>query len=259
MTLIHALILGLVQGITEFVPVSSSGHLKLIEHFLGLGSGKELLGFDLCCHFGTLLATLVILRKDVWQLLTQKRKTLMMLIIAIVPLIPIYALLKGPIQSLFGKPELLWLAFLMTGGLLLVAYRRKENDAASWPKRESKRQALTIGLFQACALVPGLSRSGSTITAARLFGWKLSEAVRFSYLLAMPTIFGGMVLESRKMLTSLEVTSISLSHYLIGFFVSFIVGVITLRWFLRFVEKGRLYLFAGYCILLSIVCLLVFR
>lgn len=259
MTLIHALILGLVQGITEFVPVSSSGHLKLIEHFLGLGSGKDLLGFDLCCHFGTLLATFVILRKDVWELLTTRRKTLGMLVIAIIPLIPIYALLKGPIQSLFGKPELLWLAFLMTGVLLLIAYRKKENETSSWPSRESKRQALTIGLFQACALVPGLSRSGSTITAARLFGWKLSEAVRFSYLLAMPTIFGGMVLESRKMLTSVDMTSVSLSHYLIGFFVSFIVGLVTLRWFLRFVEKGRLYLFAGYCILLSAACFYIFR
>jgi len=259
MTTFQALLLGLIQGVTEFLPISSSGHLKLVEALLGLKNTEALLGFDLCCHFGTLIATLIVLRKEVFSLFTEKRKTLLMLIIAILPLIPIYFLLKGPVESLFGKPEWLWLAFFMTATLLTFAHKASTKESRTWPKNESKRQALTIGCFQAMALMPGLSRSGSTITAARIFGWKLSEAVRFSYLLAMPTIFGGMLLEAKKMVRTAHLSSISLEHYLIGFTISFMVGVMTLKWFLRFVEKGRLDLFAFYCLGMSILSFFLFN
>lgn len=259
MTTFQALLLGLVQGITEFLPISSSGHLKLIETLLGLKNTEALMGFDLCCHFGTLIATLIVLRKEVFSLFTKKRKTLLMLIIAILPLIPIYFLLKGPIESLFGKPEWLWLAFFMTASLLALAHKLSIKESSSWPQNESKRQALAIGCFQAMALMPGLSRSGSTITAARLFGWKLSEAVRFSYLLAMPTIFGGMILETKKMVKVASLSTISPVHYLIGFTISFMVGIMTLKWFLRFVEKGKLHLFAFYCLGMSILSFFLFN
>lgn len=261
MTPLAALILGIVQGVTEFLPISSSGHLKITQHVLGLEK-EGLLSFDLCCHLGTLLAMCIVLFRDIIELLTKKRQTIHMLIIALIPLIPTYFLFKSTIDYLFGSLENLWLFFLMTAGLLTLAdqWGSKQQLAptvSAWPTACSKRHALAIGCFQALALAPGLSRSGSTIAAARFFGWRMRDAVRFSYLLALPTIAGGALLEARK-ITLAEISKISIPAYLIGFGVSLMVGIITLKWFLRFVERYRLYIFAFYCLALAIISFILF-
>lgn len=261
MSPLAALILGIVQGVTEFLPISSSGHLKITQHLLGLKK-EGLLSFDLCCHLGTLLAMCIVLFRDILELLTKQRRTIHMLIIALIPLVPAYFLFKNAIDYLFGAPENLWLFFLMTAGLLTLAdqwgpQERLAPAASAWPLTFSKRHALTIGCFQALALAPGLSRSGSTIAAARFFGWRVRDAVRFSYLLALPTIAGGALLEGRKVLLS-ELSAISLPAYLIGFGASLMVGIVTLKWFLRFVESHRLYIFAFYCLALAIISFMLF-
>lgn len=261
MSPLAALILGVVQGVTEFLPISSSGHLKIAQHLLGLEK-EGLISFDLCCHLGTLVAMCTVLFRDIIELLTKRRQTVHMLTVALIPLIPAYFLFKGAIDYLFGAPENLWLFFLMTAGLLTLADRWGPREklapaAGAWPVTFSKKQALAIGCFQALALAPGLSRSGSTITAARFFGWRVRDAVRFSYLLALPTVAGGALLEGRKITLS-EISTISLPAYLIGFGASLMVGIITLKWFLRFVESQRLYIFAFYCLALAIISFMLF-
>jgi undecaprenyl-diphosphatase len=262
MSPLHALILGLVQGITEFIPVSSSGHLKIARRLLGFGEEHaEMLGFDLGCHLGTLIALCLVLRHDIFALLTTKRKTLHLIIVALIPLVPAYFLLKQTIDTLFSAPQNLWLFFILTASLLAIADGRWRSrtlvTADGTSITQTARHALAIGCFQACALAPGLSRSGSTIAAARLFGWRIKEAVRFSYLLALPTVAGGALLEGRKLMIY-GAGQIPLSAYLIGFFTSLMVGIVTLRWFLKFVETQRLYLFSVYCLLVSGLCFYLF-
>ena len=195
MSLLEALILGIVQGLTEFFPVSSSAHLKIAKWFLGVPDGEHLIFFDLLCHAGTLLALVIYLRRDVWEILKSPRK-MAVYMAAIIPLVPAYFFLK-PLRVAMSDPSYLGFCLMGTAGLLFAASRRQTAAPSEAPLKKW-RDVLCIGLMQTMALIPGISRSGSTIAAARFCGWEWREAARFSFLLAIPTVLGGELLETAR-------------------------------------------------------------
>ena len=241
----HALILGLIQGLTEFFPISSSAHLKIAKMLLGIEVEESHI-FDLFCHFGTLVALVYFLRGDISRLFFQERKKLLLFFIALCPLVPFYFLLK-PVREMASAPHLLGF-FLMTTSLILFL-----GGYLRWKTGSPNKQAFWIGTMQAVALIPGISRSASTISAARVLGWSVPEAVRFSFLLSIPTIMGGTGLELIKHYDK----SFSLSHCLVGFSASLGVGLLVLPFAFRFLERGNLKPFAWYCLFAGIVITLV--
>ena len=257
MTSLEALILGLVQGLVEFFPVSSSSHLSIAKSLMGLHSSEVTVIFDLFCHSGTLFAAAYFLRRDIRTLLFERRDKLLQIFFAMIPLIPAYLLLK-PLRE--GEHSLFWTGCMLiaTSFLLLVGQnmRIKRQASIAWQRRA--QDALCIGVLQSAALIPGISRSASTISCARILGWNAEEAVRFSFLLAIPTILGGNALTLLK--ASLQTTQlpISLSSCLIGFGASFVAGLAIIGPAIRFLESGKLRPFAWYCLILG-ACLIGFQ
>lgn len=243
---LQAFILGIVQGITEFLPVSSSGHLILFQSLLGLDALSHFLLFDLICHMGTLAAIFLVFRKEVLAAL-KSTEMLKLLGVAILPLFPLLLAVKQ-IKSTFESPELLGYFYLFSTILLLAGVFSKEKVPAATP---TWKGALWIGLFQALAIFPGVSRSGATISAALLLGWSLPSAVQFSFLLAIPTILGGFAYESLKYFTSPTSSSVSPEGYAIGFLLSFAVGSLALLFLKGLKSKKMLIPFALYCFLLG--------
>lgn len=251
MTPLQALFLGIVQGITEFLPVSSSTHLALAKRLMGIEGSETLFHFDLICHLGTLCALLLILWKDVFRIIKEPR-SIALFFIALLPLIPAYFLLK-PLRAHLASDAGFFL--LATSALLFLASSRRLTTE-KLPSKTKWCDVLCIGVAQSLALLPGMSRSGSTIAAARLLGWKWSEAARFSFLLAIPTIFGGAALEALRGEGS---GSLATSVCAIGFAASFAMGLGSLRLFFWIVEKGTLRPFAWYCLVAGLVAIVLLK
>ncbi len=246
MSLLQAIILGLVQGITEFFPVSSSAHLKLAKWLLGV---EDILSFDLLCHLGTLFALLIYLRKDVWNAL-KDWKQLGLYGLALAPLIPAYFLLK-PVRMIASQPQYLGYAMMVTAALLFAASRKKTaTQSKKWTS------VVCIGVMQTMALIPGISRSGSTIAMARFCGWEWREAARFSFLLAIPTILGGELLEIAKGYVS---EKISIACYVGGFTASFALGLLAVRFIFWVYETGKVRPIAWYCLAMGLVAWAIFN
>lgn len=258
-TTLEAIILGIIQGLTEFLPVSSSGHLTLAQHLLGFKDLKNFIFFDLVCHLGTLLAIFFVYSKEIKDVLFNDRQKLVQLILGIIPLFPLVLVLK-PIEDIFDQPQLLGFFFMITA-LLLYLGVTFVGALKRYVKGSKNQDAVIIGLFQALAIFPGISRSGSTISAGRLLGWSRSDAMSFSFLLAIPTILGGSLIETIKVCTQLgEGCSLNLSAtvYVTGFLTSLIVGYGALRLLMRLVLEGQLHLFVWYCLLISLFCFYLF-
>lgn len=210
---------------------------------------EESLFFDLVCHSGTLLALLIFLRKDIWDVLRDVRK-MFLYFLALIPLIPAYFLLK-PVRLALSEPEYLGYALIITGLLLFGASRKKElNPSKKW------QHVLCIGVIQTIALIPGISRSGSTIAAARFCGWNFCDAAKFSFLLAIPTILGGEILEMMK--GGIE-SSVSLGCYVGGFLASFALGLIGVRFIFWVYEMGKIKPFAWYCMGIGVFAWVAFN
>lgn len=238
MSLFQSIILGLVQGLTEFFPVSSSAHLQLIKHLLGIENGEHLIYFDLVCHTGTLFALLIYLRGEIWNVL-KSVKTMALYFLALLPLIPAYFLLK-PLRTYASHPSFLGYSLMITAALLFIASRKKgANPRKKW------QHVLCIGVMQTMALIPGISRSGSTISAARFCGWSWRDAALFSFLLSVPTILGGELLEALK---EREVSGVSISCYIGGLAASFVVGLFAVRFIFCVYEREKVRPFAWYCL-----------
>ena len=260
MTPWEAIILGIVQGLTEFLPVSSSGHLTLGQYLLGMQDLHQYVLFDLICHLGTLLAIFLIFFGDIKKLLTQDFTRFKQVVLATLPLFPLALIIK-PLHSLFDQPQLLGFFFMITA-LLIYAGNKYPARLAHTTSKSSWRDPLIIGLFQAGAILPGVSRSGSTISAARMLGWDRSEAIVFSFMLAIPAILGGTVLELLQLLfrTSSAQTAphVGWDAYFFGFLTSFVVGALALVLLMRLAAKDRLMIFAWYCLGLGIVTTIYF-
>ena len=201
LTLLDAIILGIVQGLTEFLPVSSSGHLKLVQYFLGLQNLDRYIIFDLVCHLGTLLAILIVFFRSIKQLVSTNKTLFWQVVLGTLPLFPLVLMMK-PIKAAYASPSYLGFFFLMTAAILFLGCRFGKIVSTAEREKHSWRDALLVGMWQAIAILPGVSRSGSTISGARLLGWNANDAVTFSFLLAIPAICGGTILECFKDLFS---------------------------------------------------------
>ncbi len=230
MNVFHAFLLGILQGATEFFPISSSAHASLFRQWLGIEGS---LVFDLILHAGTMCSLLIYLRNELF--VTRRYKAICL---ATLPLIPIYFALKPFIGSLN-----VGFFLIVTAGILFLP--------AATMRSVKTKDSLLIGAAQGLALFPGLSRSASTITAAKRLGWPIEEAVIFSFLLSIPATCGGMCLEGYKAISTHAVLP-PLSICLVGFGSAFLVGLCVIRLAFKLLMSGRFLFFAWYCLLLGI-------
>lgn len=245
MPLLIALFLGIVQGLTEFFPISSSAHVNLIKHLFGVSDVPVI--FDLACHLGSLGALLWFFKGEVIALFLKDPKKIGYLFIALLPLIPAYFFLK-PLRIAVSRPEFLGFFLMLTSGILLAGQKFRFKK-----KKRMMSELLFIGTLQSAALIPGISRSASTISAARALGWTAKEAVRFSFLLSIPTILGGNFLEIHHLWNQNQLSLLFNLPCLIGFISSLIVGLGVIRFAIDLLERGKLNIFAWYCLVIGIL------
>lgn len=249
---IQSLALGVLQGLTEFLPVSSSGHLVLLQLWLGdaFAFAQSAVAFDLTLHVGTLLPVLWFYRRDVFELAGAPRKNLRyigLLVVATIPTALIGLLFKDMFESLFHTPRTVSVALFVTGALL-ASTRWTDRSPESDRRGIGFASALIIGVAQGLAITPGISRSGATIATALLLGAGRAEAARFSFLLSVPAIVGASVLVAKD---GVAFSPSLWGPLAIGFLAAAVVGYAALRWLVRLVRAGRLYRFAFYVVPLA--------
>lgn len=236
--------LGVVQGIAEFLPISSSGHLVLAESVLGLQSETNL-AFNVALHVGTLFSILLVFRKQLLDMLMQPR-VIGAIIVATLPLVPVGLLAHDVLDRAFGSPFAAGVALCVTACLL---WTTRWIDRGAVELRDiTWKQALVVGLFQAVAPVPGISRSGVTIFAGLLAGMNRQTAATFSFLIAIPAILGAATLETLKLVKAGEFSTIQWTVYGAGAAVAFLVGVFALQGLLKIITARKLHAFAWYCL-----------
>ena len=256
MSIVEALILGAVQGITEFLPVSSSGHLVLLQKIFHIDEPGIL--FDVMLHVGTLFAVFAVLRKDILRLLQKPFQRLTaFLIIATIPIVVIAILARDIIENLFKTGEYLGFAFLFTAFLLFI------SDKISKHTRRSKNEynttlfdVLIIGILQAVAIIPGVSRSGSTLSGALSRRLDRDFAARFIFLLSIPAVLGALVLELRKLVNGGYQHEIDIFPYIAGTLTSAVVGFFSVKFMIAIVRKHSLWGFALYVTVLGLLILI---
>lgn len=240
--------LGLLQGLTEFLPVSSSGHLVIAQYFLGLKQPG--VTFEVMVHFGTLLSIVWVFRQDLSALLggfiakKAERKLLTLLILGTIPAGVMGIGLKSFFTGLFDKPLTAGIMLLVTGFIVLAISRAhiKNKDIS----RMGSADALIIGVFQGIAIIPGISRSGSTILGALWRGLNRETAVKYSFLLAIPAIAGATLLEIKDLLKSGGHTALT-GPNLFAMLVAFISGILALTLFINLLKRGKFHYIAYYC------------
>ena len=246
------LFLAVVQGLTEFLPISSSGHLVVISAMLSPGDPQQLDIADLSVvlHMGTLLSILIYYWKRIGRLLGDDRRVIRCLIIGTLPAVIVGFTIESTCKHLIEFPLLAGIMLPITGLILIWGGRRL--DATGEYVNLSNRDALLIGLSQAFAILPGVSRSGTTISTGLRLGLSPRSAATFSFLLAIPAVAGAGLLKAISLATRAEMST-PIPHLLAGGLVSFVVGLLALHWLLRWLERGRFQLFAWWCIPLGIV------
>ena len=261
MSLARAVILGLVQGLTEFLPISSSAHLTYFQKYLGID--KPQVSFAVFLHFATLLAILLFFRKDLWEIFKGFRnvkrprtnpssRILFLLVIGSLPIAILGVVLKDKIESLFSNIELVSLFLILTGILLSFGDRIRKTDKGILETRIV--DGLIIGIAQASAILPGISRSGATIIFGLFCGLQRKWAVKYSFFLAVPAILGATLLKFPTALFTLNLST--LSFYMAGAATALFSGYWSLKVVLRLVQKSRLRYFASYCVMLGVIVLL---
>lgn len=261
MSILEAVILGIIQGLTEFIPVSSSGHLVLAHHLFG--APENGLAFDIALHAGTLLALLIFFGKDLFSyalslfVKSDKTRITRLLIAATIPAAMVGFLLESAAESTFRSPVLVSINLIVVGGIMLLAenFYSKQKEHTKLEKISTK-QGMAMGFAQALAIVPGVSRSGSTIIAGLFTGIDRVAATRFSFLLGIPIITGAML----KVFTDSAVrTDISQQAgiFAIGIITAFISGFIAIRFMLKFLSGHGLHVFAYYRIALGLLVIVL--
>jgi len=255
MTILDAIILGIIQGLTEFLPVSSSGHLALAE-LLGLTDAaadpESFLAFSIVLHMGSLLAVLIVMRKDIVNILTRERQWLMPLAVTTIVTAAIAIPLKKLIEKSLHSGIIIAIGFAVTAVFILVG-------ELVYKKRTAKKEKLTIGmsiiigLFQSITPFPGVSRSGTTISSGLFLGLEREIAVRYAFLLAIPAIIGAFVFDMGN-IAQLEWGAAPI----IGFVTAFAAGLVALKLLFRIVKTKYYLTFSLYTFLLSITTLIVF-
>lgn len=265
MSWLEALILGIVQGLTEYLPVSSSGHLAIGSALFGI-EGEENLAFTIVVHVATVLSTLVVLWKEIeWIFrglfrfrMNSETRYVINILISMIPIGIVGLFFKDQVEEIFGSGLLIvGCMLLVTAALLTFSYyvkpRQKENI--------SMKDAFIIGLAQACAVLPGLSRSGTTIATGLLLGDNKARLAQFSFLMVIPPILGEALLDILKALKGEAVAGdIPMLSLAVGFLAAFLSGCLACKWMINIVKKGKLIYFAVYCALvgaITIVCTLI--
>lgn len=252
MEYLHAVILGVVQGIAEFLPISSSGHLVISDALLRQLSDGEMpearATMNIALHFGTLVSIVIVYFDSLWKLRNNFR-TQVLVVVATLPIGIIGLLLKDFVDQNFQAPLVAGCALLFTAGFLWFGQRLQANENAT--DHLTIGAALGIGIFQAIAIVPGISRSGSTIAAGLACGLKREAAARFSFLIAIPAIGGASVLELKDLLAGEKPFTGDLVALILGMLVSCVVGLLALNWLIRIVAKDKLHWFAIYCVVIG--------
>jgi len=262
----HAVILGLIQGLTEFLPVSSSGHLTICKSLFGIGTGN--LTFEVAVHAATVLSTIVAFRKEIWNLLkglfefryNTQTDYICKILVSMIPVMLVGFLLKDLIEDIFGSGlQTVGIMLLLTAVLLIIGEalsRRRQNrsaDIAGGMKDTEGKcgisfgQAFVIGIAQACAVMPGLSRSGSTIAAGLMCGVRKSAVAQFSFLMVLVPILGEAFLELVGGEFSAAASGISSTALAMGALAAFISGYAACRWMISIVRRAHLWWFALYC------------
>jgi len=267
MTFIHAFVLGIIQGLTEFLPVSSTAHLLIGQALLGIPEGDKIFSFNVIIQLGTVLALLIFFWKDLWNILqafflgiwhkkpfeTHDSLVGWLVIVATIPALIVGFLLKDVMEKLFSNPILIAaLRLLITAGLLGVAEylgsHQRKLESASW------MDAIVIGFFQILAIFPGASRSGSTIAGGLLRGFDRLSAARMAFLMSAPILTAAGAYEALKVI-QMPGTREFLPFLAVGFITAGVVGWFSLRWLMKFVRGHSMYLFAGYCAVVGLICL----
>jgi undecaprenyl-diphosphatase len=258
MTDFQAFILGLIQGLTEFLPVSSDGHLELANHIFHHSGGENFL-FTIYVHIATVLSTIVVFRHEIVNLLkkgvsfhiNQETVYLTKLLFSAIPVAILGLFFRKEVESLFnGNILLVGICLLITAGLLFLAhfYRGKSSKEISW------WHSMVIGIAQALAVLPGLSRSGSTIATGILLGNKKEEITRFSFLMVLFPIMGAMFLDFIKAKPA-SGSGIGLLPLAIGFVTAFTTGLLACKWMIGMVNRGKLIYFAVYCSIVGLIAI----
>ena len=264
MTIIQSIILGIIQGLTEFLPISSSAHLVITPYLLGWDIPAQTgFIFDVLVQLGTLLAVIVYFRKDLYHIIRAVIEGLIrrrpfeapdsrlgwFLVLGTIPAIVAGLLFKGLVEKAFASPLAAGLFLVGTAVLLVIAEwlgkRKRKIDSLTW------LDALVVGFFQAISLLPGISRSGATISGGMLRNLERPSAARFSFLLSIPAMIGAGTVAVTDLLHS-PVASGQIPAILVGFVIAAIVGYLSIQWLLSFVSKHPLFLFAVYCLALSL-------
>lgn len=261
MSWIEALILGLVQGLTEYLPVSSSGHLAIGSEFFGI-EGEENLAFTVAVHVATVLSTLVILWKEIdWIFrglfkcqLNEETKYVLNIVVSMIPVGIVGVFFKDYVEEVFGSGlAIVGAMLLLTAVLLTFSYYAKPRQK----EKISLRDAFIIGLAQACAVMPGLSRSGSTIATGLLLGNKKETLAQFSFLMVIPPILGEALLDVVKGLNGEEAFGgIDALPLTVGFLAAFVSGCLACKWMINIVKKGKLIYFGIYCAIAGVLTLM---
>ena len=259
MDIFDAVILGIIQGLTEFLPVSSSGHLELGKAILGDTSvPEESLLFTVVLHFATALSTIVVFRKDILEIIggllsfkwNEETQFSLKIIVSMIPAVLVGLLFEEQLEALFGG-NILFVGFmlLITALLLWLADKAKNTG-----KKVSYSNAFVIGVAQAIAMLPGISRSGATISTSVLLGNDKTKAARFSFLMVVPLIFGKIA----KDLLSGELTqsSADFSILAVGFVAAFLAGLVACTWMIALVKKSKLSWFAVYCFVVGLAAII---
>jgi undecaprenyl-diphosphatase len=258
----EALILGIIQGLTEYLPVSSSGHLAIGQALFGMENGEDNLMFTVAVHVATVLSTVVILWSEIdWIFrglfkcqLNAETKYVLNIIVSMIPVGIVGLFFKDEVEAIFGSGLLVvGCCLLMTSALLIFSYYAKprQKEHISW------KDAFIIGLAQAAAVLPGLSRSGSTIATGLLLGNKKESLAQFSFLMVIPPILGEALLDTMKMVKGENVLGgIEALPLVVGFIAAFLSGCLACKWMINIVKKGKLIYFGIYCAIIGAITII---
>jgi len=258
MSIIEAIILGIIQGLTEFLPVSSSGHLELAKAIMGDSSvGEESMLMTVVLHFATALSTVIIFRKEIIKIIkglfqfkwNDEFKFAAKIVLSMIQAALVGVLFNDEIESFFGgQIMLVGFMLLLTGALLFLADKAKNTT-----KDVSFMHSVVIGISQAIAILPGISRSGATISTSVLLGIDREKAARFSFLMVVPLIFGKIAKDIKD--GAFENTDMDLLPLGIGFVFAFVTGMVACTWMISIVKKSKLKYFALYCLTVGVLAI----
>lgn len=257
MSLFEAFILGMLQGLTEFLPVSSSGHIQLGAYFFGISTSENLM-FTVIVHGATVLSTIIVFWKEILKIIqgifkfeyNEETKFFLYILVSMIPVAIVGVFFKSEVEGLFDGKIVLVASMLMVTGFLLAATNFIKPETKTGQLNYLK--AFIIGLAQAFAVIPGISRSGATIATGLIAGVEKEQATRFSFLMVIIPIMGASLLQILDIIENPSITGNTSATALgVGFITALIFGIIACRWMIKIVQKGNLIYFAIYCFIVA--------